>query len=227
MTFMSRGSGAGRGSRANEEEQRVDFSWEEEPTERVTQFYSLKDIFLAILFLALIIGGTLFLKSVYGYEMTVFDPIADLKEAMKSIESFYALVTLIFFTLSCIWYYDPQKVHKCVVLALIFSCLMTTSLFVAKTYLDSTYTLSAFLEMYDNPDYRPFIGNITSSEFAEASLEGFENFSLRNKINIFINIFVIILEIYFFTKTNKIMEKQEKIRQYDEALFDDEINVKI
>ena len=25
----------------------------------------------------------------------------------------------------------------------------------------------------------------------------------------------------------KVMEKQEKIRQYDEALFDDEINVKI
>ncbi len=227
MAFRGRGTSAGRGNKGIENDEPVDFSWEQESSERVTQFYSLKDVFLAILLLALIVGGTLFLKSVYGYKMTVFDPIADLKEAMKTIESFYALVTLIFFTLSCIWYYDPQKVHKCVVLALVFSCLMTTSLFLAKTYLDSTYTMTTFLEMYDNPEYKQFIGNITSSEFAEASLEGFENFSLRNKINIFINIFVIMLEIYFFTRTNKIVEKQEKIRQYDEALFDDEINVKI
>ena len=198
-----------------------------ETDERTMQLFSLKDILFAILFLVLIVGGTIFLKSVYGFEMTVFDPIADVKESVKTIESVYAFVTFVFFVLACCWCYDPSKVHKCVVLALLFSVLMTTSLFVAKTYLDTTYTTSAFLEMYQNPEYKEFIGRVSAEEFVGASMEGFENFSLRNKINIYINLFVIALEIYFFTRTNKIMEKQEKIRMYDEALFDDEINVKI
>lgn len=196
---------------------------------RRAQIFSLKDLFFVILLIALLAGMVVVAKIIYTYEMPVFDPIADLKDAVMNIETFYLAFSTGFLIFAFIFFflYEVRKLYMVIVMAMIFSVLMICSLFGAKFYLDSTYTEEKFVEMYYQSEYRQEIGRTPIKEFVEGNVVGYKNFTLKNTINMVLNFFVAIIEVYFFVHVKEVIHRQDTLREMDAALFDDEINVKI
>lgn len=200
---------------------------EDDEADGEIKLYSLKDLLAVLLVVVLLTAAAVFTKLIYTYEMPVFDPIADLKATIMDIEVMFAACATGFLIIAIVVRNDAKKVHNWVVAALIFSFLMTISLLAAKVYMDATYDSNAFIEFYQNKEYRKEIGAVTLEDYLIGSKEGYQNFTIKCTVNLIINMIIIGIEMRFFKRTNEMMIRQEKIRAHDAALFDTETNVKI
>ena len=119
---------------------------------------------------------------------------------------------------------------KVLVILTIISCVALLILFGVRLKLDSSYLEFGFEQIETSNLFKTSIENEILSKKEQYLLEYtkfYEIFKLKSSIMLGIHLLINIVFIAKVTKLIKIKRKQEKMRESDSVLFDEEENIKI
>ena len=177
----------------------------------------------------------------YSYKTTsIYDPLEMIKQNFVDAQFGIIIVNIIVLICGNLLKHEPEKAIKLYKIVLIISSLCVMGVILSKVNMNLIYTEDKFIEMFQNYSHTvkenasgvvisgATIRPMENGEiFVQESLQLYKHFSFKVYSLLFVQVITIIFNIILLINSYKAKEALEKVRKYDEALFDEEENVKI
>ena len=187
-------------------------------------------------FLIILIAVAVYL---FAYQITFYDPIAEMKETFLTFQLISIIVTVVLAGLITILSKKKETIIKGLKLVGIISLLIMFIHLGLKIYLDNVYNEETFGEFYETYES----GNDTNSKkvtvglsgikylndketYIEKSMGAYRKFKVRTILYMAIYFIMICILFYLAHRLANMEEKKEELYKDDAVLFDEEENIK-
>lgn len=187
-------------------------------------------------FLIILIAVAVYL---FAYQITFYDPIAEMKETFLTFQLVSIIVTVVLAGLITILSKKKETIIKGLKLVGIISLLIMFIHLGLKIYLDNVYNEETFGEFYETYES----GNDTNSKkvtvglsgikylndketYIENSMSAYTNFKIKTILYMAIYFIMICILFYLAHRLANMEEKKEELYKDDAVLFDEEENIK-
>ena len=187
-------------------------------------------------FLIILIAVAVYL---FAYQITFYDPIAEMKETFLTFQLVSIIVTVVLAGLITILSKRKETIIKGLKLVGIISLLIMFIHLGLKIYLDNVYNEETFGEFYETYES----GNDTNSKkvtvglsgikylddketYIENSVSAYTNFKIKTILYMSIELIMICVLFYLAHRLANMEEKKEELYKDDAVLFDEEENIK-
>ena len=204
--------------------------------------YYDKNFFIIQMIISVLLLLLVVMVYLYGYKVSIFDPIKDVKNAVLTMQLIQAIAVIGITAIMMYFSKNKQSLIKNLIVISILSIIMSFTTTGIKMYMDKKYTEEVFEQFYeeyaeDKENYTDIAkvtigitGNINIMDSKEAYIQNcktaYTQFSIKTMIYSILNLLISVATFYIVYRLNNIEKKKEMLAKDDIILNDEEENVK-